>query len=28
MNDKGQIIGQGTRTNELGYRSFLLTPNK
>lgn len=28
INDKGQIIGQGTRTNELGYRSFLLTPNK
>ena len=27
INDKGHIIGQGTRTNELGYRSFLLTPN-
>ena len=27
INNKGQIIGQGTRTNELGYRSFLLTPN-
>ncbi|MDE3066637.1 MAG: Ig-like domain-containing protein [Verrucomicrobiota bacterium] len=27
INNKGQIIGQGTRTNELGWRSFLLTPN-
>ena len=27
INNKGQIVGQGTRTNELGYRSFLLTTN-
>ncbi len=27
INNKGQIVGQGTRSNELGYRSFLLTTN-
>lgn len=27
INNKSQIIGQGTRANELGYRSFLLIPN-
>ncbi|MBU6400170.1 MAG: hypothetical protein KGS61_07610 [Verrucomicrobia bacterium] len=27
INNKGQIVGVGTTTNEIGYRSFLLTPN-
>ena len=27
INNKGQIIGQGTVTNGIGYHSFLLTPN-
>ncbi len=27
INNKGQIVGQGTCSNELGYRAFLLTPN-
>lgn len=27
INNKGQIVGVGSRTNEVGARSFLLTPN-